>query len=207
MRRHFIHCIWAPVVRFRIVRKVVPPQFSGDSDDDGRVGRLTNAVGELDQAKNWQGLYCTLSHFVRRYRIGGREFQEGGKIKKAEDFSSAFSRWYPPPGTLPKTNLLQGVLRVVAGAHGDSSAVVANHSIRERAEVADTGLVRSQRGCNHLIGGRRATSDTAESERITALVARRQLRVDQASASRSRRSASSACQRVQIAGKADRRIG
>ena len=29
------------------------------------------------------------------------------KKKKAEDFSSAFSGLYPPPGTLPNYNLLQ----------------------------------------------------------------------------------------------------
>jgi len=75
-------------------------------------------------------------------RLCGRAHQSI-KNKKAEDFSSASLRLVPSPRYFAKPNLLQGRDGGVAGR--DRSRAVAHDSIRERAEVTHTRLVRGQR--------------------------------------------------------------
>src|ERR1035438_966098 len=61
--------------------------------------------------------------------------------KKAEDFSSAFSGLYPPPGTLPNPNLLQRGFGAGAGADGSGTGYPHN-GILNRAEGAHARAVR-----------------------------------------------------------------
>src|SRR5450755_2254130 len=102
------------------------------------------------------------------------------KIKKAEDFSSASFRLVPSPRYLPTLNLLQRGFG--SSACGERSSAVAHHSVGNRAEGTVTGLVRSDwlRPCGVAAG--RAGARGGRTERIAALGARSQSRVDQASA-------------------------
>src|SRR5579862_8779455 len=126
--------------------------------------------------------------------------------KKAEDFSSASLRLVPSPRYFAKTNLLvQWGLAVVAG-RDRGRWIDANNGICEGAEVARTSLVRCDRRSDHVVGGSRGTGHVRDAERVAALGAGGQLRVNQASAARSRGCAACAGQVRQRGRKADRRI-
>src|SRR6266404_9401088 len=112
------------------------------------------------------------------------------QIKKQRISPLLLSGLYPPPGTLPNLTLLERGLG--SGASGERSGAVAHHSIRDRAEGAYARSVSSDRRRDRLIGGGRSAGYARQREGIAALGARCQLRIDQASARRVRRSAARA---------------
>src|ERR1700674_3784980 len=116
------------------------------------------------------------------------------QIKKQRISPLLLSGLYPPPGTLPNPNLLERGLG--SGASGERSSAVAHHSIRDRAEGTYARSVGRDRRRKGLIGGGRG-----------AVEARRQLGIDQASASRSWRCAAGARENAQTGAKAHRRVG
>src|ERR1700674_53658 len=112
------------------------------------------------------------------------------QIKKQRISPLLLSGLYPPPGTLPNPSLLERGLG--SGASGERSGAVAHHSIRDRAEGAYARSVGSDRRRDGLVGGGRSAGYARQQEGIAALGARCQLRIDQASARRVRRSAAGA---------------
>src|SRR6266446_108606 len=127
------------------------------------------------------------------------------QIKKQRISPLLLSGLYPPPGTLPNLTLLERGLG--SSASGECSSAVAHHSIRDPTEGAYARSVSSERRRDRLIGGGRCAGYAHHGERIATIGARRQLRIDQASASRSRRSAARASENAQTAAKAHRRVG
>src|SRR6267143_5396986 len=111
-------------------------------------------------------------------------------IKKQRISPLLLSGLYPPPGTLPNLTLLERGLG--SGASGERSGAVAHHSIRDRAEGAYARSVGSDRRRHSLVGGGRSAGYANNREGVAALGARCQLRIDQASASRSWRCAAGA---------------
>jgi len=96
-----------------------------------------------------------------------RERKPKPKIKKQRISPLLLSGWYPPPGTLPNSNLLERGLGSDALRAGGADA---DDSIRDRAEVAHAGLVGSQRVGVRRVGGSRRAGDVGQNERIAALV-------------------------------------
>src|SRR5260370_23011857 len=93
------------------------------------------------------------------------------KIQKSRGFLLCFfSGWYPPPGTLPNSNLLKRGFGSGAGG-GRSGAGLAHDCVLNRTERVHARAVQGDRVSVRKI----AAGCTRRSERITTLGAGRQL--------------------------------
>src|ERR1700730_2960795 len=128
------------------------------------------------------------------------------KIKKQRISPLLLSGLYPPPGTLPNRNLLQGGFGSSAG--GECSRGVAHDGISNRAEGTYTSRVLGKRVSVRNVVGRWCAA-SAHDEGVAALGTARQLRINQASRSGGRQSGARAVARrgPQASGKSRRRIG
>src|ERR1700680_1389162 len=120
----------------------------------------------------------------------GREGRNGSELLQKKTKSSELSfaaLWLvPSPRYFANLNGSQDLATCYAG-NRCARRLNANHSVFERAEAADTGLIhRDWNGIGLVRHGRISACDTGSREVVTALDASRQHAVDQASRGRRR---------------------
>src|ERR1700676_4931333 len=124
---------------------------------------------------------------VRRQRPRGpQRIRAPAKKTKSSELSFAALWLVPSPRYFANLNGSQDLATCYAG-NRCARRLNANHSVFERAEAADTGLIhRDWNGIGLVRHGRISACDTGSREVVTALDASRQHAVDQASRGRRR---------------------